>query len=202
MEIEFLEKYKKNVISDTLNTIYKAFTIIDQNKEIVELETLKNHLKKDIERCIGITTGTHKQCSRNAQLNSKYCKLHHTKYTSPKKEIKKYKIDYISDDNDERNYESDTSNNYNVYESDDDDNENEDDNSDNSDNSDNESENVRDNIKKHVEKKFIDDKLYYIDDKYVYDLDNLKKVGYKETNKYIITSDPFVLRSLRSVPLH
>jgi len=47
-----------------------------------------------------------------------------------------------------------------------------------------------DNSKKR--KKFIEDSFYFIDDTFIYDLNN-NKVGYIEGNKYILTSDPFIL---------
>ena len=45
-----------------------------------------------------------------------------------------------------------------------------------------------------LKKKFIDDTFYLIDDKFIYnDNDTLEKVGIIDNNKYILTSDPFVL---------
>lgn len=45
-------------------------------------------------------------------------------------------------------------------------------------------------------KKFIEDSFYYVDNKYIYDM-NMSKVGYIEENdNYILTSDPFVLEMM------
>jgi hypothetical protein len=48
-----------------------------------------------------------------------------------------------------------------------------------------------------LKKKFIDDSFYFVDDKFIYDADNLK-VGYidNNNNNYILTSDPFVLEEI------
>jgi hypothetical protein len=43
-----------------------------------------------------------------------------------------------------------------------------------------------------LKKKFIDDSFYFVDDKFIYDSDNLK-VGYIHNNDFILTSDPFLL---------
>lgn len=44
-------------------------------------------------------------------------------------------------------------------------------------------------------KKFIDDSFYWIDDKFIYDM-NYNKVGYIDNNSYILTSDPFILETI------
>ena len=47
-----------------------------------------------------------------------------------------------------------------------------------------------------LQKHFIDDKLYYIDEKYIYDK-NYCKAGYVENNdEYILINDPFVLQHI------
>jgi len=52
-------------------------------------------------------------------------------------------------------------------------------------------------------KHFIDNKLYYIDDKYIYDSDGISKAGYLEYDdsdvnvvNYILIDDPFILQNL------
>ena len=42
-------------------------------------------------------------------------------------------------------------------------------------------------------KKFIEDSFYLIDNKYIYNPDNMSRVGYIDNNEYILTSDPFIL---------
>lgn len=47
---------------------------------------------------------------------------------------------------------------------------------------------------------FIDDKLYYIDDKYIYNCDGVSKAGYLEKDdtdvNYILIDDPFILQNI------
>lgn len=50
-------------------------------------------------------------------------------------------------------------------------------------------------------KHFIDNKLYYIDDKYIYNSDGLSKAGYLENDEYnkvnyILIDDPFILQNI------
>lgn len=60
-----------------------------------------------------------------------------------------------------------------------------------------------DNNNTNLQKHFINDKLYYIDDTYIYESDNLTKAGYiergdgdnDETN-YILIDDPFILQNI------
>lgn len=50
-----------------------------------------------------------------------------------------------------------------------------------------------------LEKKFIEDSFYWIDEQYIYDLNNYNKVGYidksmiAESPTYVLTDDPFLL---------
>jgi hypothetical protein len=58
----------------------------------------------------------------------------------------------------------------------------------------------RDQIKskENMSKKFIEDTFYYIDEKYIYNMDTMEKEGYIDSEKgvrYILTKDPFVLMS-------
>ena len=58
-----------------------------------------------------------------------------------------------------------------------------------------------DSNNKNLPKHFINDKLYYTDDTYIYESDNLTKAGYiekgenDETN-YILIDDPFILQNI------
>lgn len=163
MEIDVLEKYKNNIISNTLKKIYKNYIVVDPStNDIISLESLNNKLKEEIKRCIGINSN--KQCTKNAEHNESYCKLHIKKYTKQKKDEFNIEIDNEFDE------EYDLNKKINKVD------------------------------KKELQKKFIDNKMYYIDDKYIYDYDcdstslcNLKKVGYIKNNEYNITCDPFVL---------
>ena len=49
--------------------------------------------------------------------------------------------------------------------------------------------------KNNLKKKLIDDSFYYIDEKFIYDT-NYNKVGYIEDERYILTSDPFILETI------
>jgi hypothetical protein len=49
---------------------------------------------------------------------------------------------------------------------------------------------------KDLKKKFIDDVFYLIDDKFIYDNKTLEKVGIINNNNYILTLDPFILKTL------
>jgi hypothetical protein len=44
-----------------------------------------------------------------------------------------------------------------------------------------------------LKKKFIEDTFYYIDDKFIYDMSNLDKVGYIKDDFFHLTTDPFLL---------
>lgn len=45
-----------------------------------------------------------------------------------------------------------------------------------------------------LQKKFIEDSFYLVDDKYIYDKETYEKVGYINSNgEYILTDDPFIL---------
>jgi hypothetical protein len=46
-----------------------------------------------------------------------------------------------------------------------------------------------------LQKKFIEDSFYFVDDKFIYDSNNIK-VGYICNEEYILTSDPFILETL------
>jgi hypothetical protein len=44
-----------------------------------------------------------------------------------------------------------------------------------------------------VEKRMVDGSFYYVDSKYIYDMNTFDKVGYVENSKYVLTDDPFEL---------
>lgn len=44
-----------------------------------------------------------------------------------------------------------------------------------------------------LKKKFINDSFYYVNDKFIYNIDTNEKVGYIFQSEYILTSDPFIL---------
>lgn len=46
-----------------------------------------------------------------------------------------------------------------------------------------------------LKKKFIEDSFYFVDDKFIYDTNNIK-VGYISNDEYILTSDPFILETI------
>jgi hypothetical protein len=46
-----------------------------------------------------------------------------------------------------------------------------------------------------LQKVFIDDSFYFVDDKYIYDTNNIK-VGYISNKEFILTSDPFILEMI------
>ena len=50
--------------------------------------------------------------------------------------------------------------------------------------------------KETLKKRFIDDSFYYIDDKYIYDIHSLEKLGYIQNNRFILTNDPFILNNI------
>ena len=159
MEIDVLKKYKNDIIRNTLKKIYKNYIVVDPNtNDIISLECLNNKLKEEIKRCIGVNNN--KQCTKNAESNESYCKLHIKKYTAARQKDE-LKIEIECDERDERDKSLITTE------------------------------------LKDVQKKFIDGKMYYIDDKYIYeynyDNSTLYKVGYIKNNEYYITCDPFVL---------
>lgn len=55
--------------------------------------------------------------------------------------------------------------------------------------------------KTNMRTKFLDDKFYHIDEKYIYEKDTLEKVGYIKINEngksdFILTDDPFILEEI------
>ena len=52
------------------------------------------------------------------------------------------------------------------------------------------------NVSKNLKKQFIEDTFYWIDDKYIYDIDSYEKVGIIEYNEFKLTSDPYLLKIL------
>lgn len=77
-EQKFLEKYKKKIIKECINSICKQYIVIDKDDNIVSSEKLNNVLTSNkTRRCVGCTT-TYPitQCARNAVENFDYCKIH------------------------------------------------------------------------------------------------------------------------------
>lgn len=60
---------------------------------------------------------------------------------------------------------------------------------------------IKEESKDNMKKKFIEDTFYYIDEKYIYNMDTMEKEGYIESGdagegvklNFILTKDPFVL---------
>ena len=52
------------------------------------------------------------------------------------------------------------------------------------------------NVSKNLKKQFIEDTFYWIDDKYIYDIDSYEKVGIIENDEFKLTSDPYLLNIL------
>ena len=74
-----LEKYKKNIIKDTIKKIYEKYSIYDDNENLInEIEVIEYikrsnqvHFKK---RCCGISRS--KQCTKTSIEKYDYCKSH------------------------------------------------------------------------------------------------------------------------------
>jgi hypothetical protein len=44
-----------------------------------------------------------------------------------------------------------------------------------------------------LDKIFIDNSFYYVDEKYMYDVSTGEKVGFQQNGEYIVSNDPFIL---------
>lgn len=52
------------------------------------------------------------------------------------------------------------------------------------------------NLSNNLKKQFIEDTFFWIDDKYIYDIDSYEKVGIIIDNQFKLTSDPYLLNIL------
>ena len=83
----FLEKYKKNIIKETIKIILKD-CIVYKHDSILNADEITDILLKPkvIKRCLGVTNGQlgPEQCLKNAKESLDYCKTHLYKYGLPK----------------------------------------------------------------------------------------------------------------------
>ena len=74
-----LEKYKKNIMKDTIKKIYEKYSIYDEDNLVNEMQVIEyvkklNNQLQFKKRCCGISRS--KQCTKNSIENYDYCKSH------------------------------------------------------------------------------------------------------------------------------
>ena len=184
-----LKRVEKGYVSDLDNILkdialhYNIYTSNTNNK-IDYLHLYNKYISPILSKDIVL------QCSA-ISLNGNRCSyksIKETNYLYCKKHIFKQKQSYSLFETRE-NTDNDTSNNTTVYNDSDDD-------------SDDAFENVSEENKDITNKtqKIIDNKLYYIDDIFIYKNDyktkKLIKCGYISNDEYMLTDDPFILENI------
>ena len=167
-EYTFLENQKKKLVKDIIKVLSNTYQIYDKNDNYISSEILYKKLleQKIVKRCVGITNSSPvAQCSKNAIENHDYCKSH----------MYKECLKSIKDEN-----EDDVKDNINIIIKS---------NGSNGSNGSNRSN------ERGLSKIFIEDSFYFIDQKFVYDLD-MNKAGIVNYGYFILTSDPFILETL------
>jgi len=167
-EQKFLENYKKRITKEVIKCLCKDYKIYDSYDNLMDSEILQKLLltPKVIRRCIGTTNTS--PITQCSRNALENCDYCKTHM---------YKLGITNKDNFNPNilFEYKYTNN--------------DENGD--------SEKVHNKVyEKDLKKKFIDDVFYLIDDKFIYDNKTLEKVGIINNNNYILTLDPFILKTL------
>lgn len=79
-----LEKFKKETVKKVVKDLLKKYVVLDKNMDKVNEEKLIKDLLsvEEIRRCNGVVNsgGCFTQCTRNAQGEEMYCKIHLKKY--------------------------------------------------------------------------------------------------------------------------
>lgn len=190
--IKKLENVSNNVneyfirdIKSILQFVLLKYDVKDRySNKVVRLDEIEKLVNENFnlqkkESCFAITSSGNRCCRKQA-TDSKYCKLHQQSNYNNK--LKNTVLHF------KNTSELITQNHYNnlqlqliktI----------------NEDNKINNTNNKNDYIKK-----LIDDSFYYIDNKYIYDINTKEKVGYIKYNeslpKYILTDDPFELECI------
>lgn len=162
---------KKKIQKEFIQQLYNKYLVFDRDGNQVLINEFSLELFK---QCVGVNPNN-KQCQQNALINGNYCAKHFKKYIKEngKEHIKEnMKENLTTSDLEEI---SDTSQlsvlTHFTYK-----------------------ESLID--KETLQKKFIEDSFYYIDDKYIYDMTTLEKLGYIQNNRFILTNDPFILNNI------
>lgn len=160
-----LDSFKKGIgkdIEEICNIIAMEYDVRDRNdnEKIISKQVLynsiMNYFGNDLFCCAQTANGSN--CTRKAHANSKYCKIHIQKYSTPRTSITTHRVTtpiYVVENRKPPSIQPSG-----------------------------------------MIKKLINDSFYFIDEKYIYDIETHEKVGYIKNNEHVLTDDPFVLDEL------